>query len=92
MTPEAEKIKEKLNRVYIDRDSLTTICKDRLDFGFDSIYFRYATIRDELAYYKARYDRTDFNAERTTANVDKMHFYNVLERLACAHKSDSQFE
>lgn len=31
---------DKLNKVSIDRDQLNEICKDRLDFGFDSIYFR----------------------------------------------------
>ena len=37
MNREAQKLVEKLNKVYVDRDELNRVCKDRLDFGFDSM-------------------------------------------------------
>ena len=60
MTPEAKRIKEILERaeVVVDRKELDKIVKDRLDFGFDSIYFRYAEVCDELAVYKAHANGT----------------------------------
>ena len=47
-----QNIKEKLNVTMVDKDELRQLYKDRLDFGFDSIYFRYASAVDELAQYK----------------------------------------
>ncbi len=90
MTEETKKIKQTLDRVYIDRDSLNKLYKDRWDFGFDSIYFRYAIVRDELAYYKAAYERhiDSYNTERKRAECDKMHFYRALEQLTLAHEGE----
>lgn len=81
-------IKEVLNTVPIDKDTLNQILKDRLDFGFDSIYFRYSEAIEELSYYKEqearrineRFDRKHFCDSR------KMHFYNCLEQLLRAHE------
>ena len=90
MTEGTKKIKEALNKIYIDRDSYDKLCKDRWDFGFDSIYFRYAIVRDELAYYKAAYERhiNSYETERKRAECDKMHFYNTLEQLTLAHEGE----
>ena len=81
MTEKARQLKEKLDIVNINRDDLNTICKDRLDFGFDSIYFRYAELCDELAAYKASCKGTNPVKERDQMNWRKMHFYNALEQL-----------
>lgn len=94
MTPEAKRIKEKLERaeVVVDRKELDKIVKDRLDFGFDSIYFRYAEVCDELAVYKARVNGSCPITERAHMNGRKMHFYQALEQLVQAHperESDS---
>ena len=87
MTPEAKRIKEKLERkdVMVDRKELDKIVKDRLDFGFDSIYFRYAEVCDELAAYKARANGSCPITERAHMNSRKMHFYQALEQLVQAH-------
>ena len=87
MTPEAKRIKEKLERkeVLVDRKELDKIVKDRLDFGFDSIYFRYAEVCDELAVYKARANGSCPITERAHMNGRKMHFYQALEQLVHAH-------
>lgn len=87
MTPEAKRIKEKLERkdVMVDRKELDKIVKDRLDFGFDSIYFRYAEVCDELAAYKARANGSCPITERARMNSRKMHFYQALEQLVQAH-------
>ena len=87
MTPEAKRIKEILERaeVVVDRKELDKIIKDRLDFGFDSIYFRYAEVCDELAVYKARANGSCPITERAHMNGRKMHFYQALEQLVQAH-------
>ena len=73
------------NKTIIDRDALNIIIKDRLDFGFDSIYFRYAAARDELAALKARYESHDWEKEQRRANADKEHFWKTLEQYVGVH-------
>lgn len=87
MTPEAKRIKEKLERkeVVVDREELDRVIKDRLDFGFDSIYFRYAEACDELAAYMSRADHIDPIEARRRMSCRKMHFYQALEQLVQAH-------
>ena len=81
-------IKEKLDVVTMAREDVNQLCKDRLDFGFDSIYFRYAEVCDELAVYKARAKGTDPISERKSMDCRKMHFYTTLEQLLHAHEED----
>ena len=86
MTEQAKRIKSILNTTHIDiTDALNQMTKDRLDFGFDSIYFRYAEVCDELAVYKAALERTNPVEERKNMNCRKMHFYETLEQLVHAH-------
>ena len=87
MTPEAKRIKEKLERkeVVVDRNELDKVVKDRLDFGFDSIYFRYAEVCDELAAYQSVVDHVPAHEARKRMNGRKMHFYQALEQLVQAH-------
>ena len=87
MTPEMKKIKEKLERkeVIVDRKELDKIVKDRLDFGFDSIYFRFAEVCDELAAYQSVVDHVPAHEARKRMNGRKMHFYQALEQLVHAH-------
>ena len=76
---------DKLNTVRLSRDDYNMILTDRLDFGFDSIYFRYAEVCDELAVYKAKLNHTDPVQERKNMDGKKMHFYKTLEQLIHAH-------
>ena len=72
-------------------DTYKHVLKDRLDFGFDSIYFRYAEVVDELSWLKQqemRKDGKDFN-RKFWADGKKMHFYNCLEQLLRAHEGDN---
>ena len=92
MNREAQKLVEKLNKVYVDRDELNRVCKDRLDFGFDSIYFRFAEVCDELAMYKARVERTDPIEEKRRMNSRKRHFYMTLEQLVHAHDQEDDIK
>lgn len=87
MTPEAKRIKEKLERkeVVVDHKELDKVVKDRLDFGFDSIYFRYAEVCDELAAYQSVVDHVPAHEARKRMNGRKMHFYQALEQLVQAH-------
>ena len=92
MTLEAQKIKEKLMRkeICVDREELEKVCKDRLDFGFDSIFFRYAEVCDELAAYKARAKGSCPITERALMDGRKMHFYQALEQLLHAHDQEEK--
>lgn len=80
-----EQIKKTLDKITISRDTYNRIIQDRTDFAFDSIYFRYAIMRDELATLKARYESHDIDSEKMRATVDKEHFYNTLEQWTQAH-------
>ena len=88
MTDYVKKMKEKLDVVTVGRDDFDILCKDRLDFGFDSIYFRYSEALDELAVYKAIVERIDPIQVRKQLNHRKMHFYNTLEQLLHAHDQE----
>lgn len=71
-----------------EMELIKTIAKDRIDFGFDSIYFRYAELCDELALYKSIVEQTDPITERKRMDSRKMHFYRALEQLVRAHEED----
>ena len=83
---DAKIIKDKLDIITLHKDDYDMIMKDRLDFGFDSIYFRYAEVCDELAAYKAQLHNSDPIRERDYMNGRKMHFYEALEQLIHAHE------
>ena len=80
-----ERLKEKQNL-------WNKVCKDRLDFGFDSIYFRYAEIVEELSWFKEK------EAFKNGKNFDRdlwkethlMHFYGCLEQLLQAHVEEDK--
>lgn len=86
MTEQAKRIKNIMNMTYVDNDALNQVIKDRLDFGFDSIYFRYAEVCDELAAYIAMYEHVNPVEARKRMNNKKMHFYEALEQLIHAHE------
>lgn len=88
MTDKAKEIKEKLNTATVNKTILNKMLQDRIDFGFDSIYFRYAELCDELAAYKAKVNHTDPIEERKNLNFRKSHFYAALEQLLMAHEKD----
>jgi hypothetical protein len=81
---------DKLNVITINRDDYNMILKDRLDFGFDSIYFRYAEAILELSFFK------DSEAKRYGIVFDRRiwvetklsHFYKTLEQLTRAHEEE----
>lgn len=90
MTDTAKRIKENLDKVVVSREELNQLAKDRLDFGFDSIYFRYSEAIEELSYYKeqeARRMGEHFDRKRF-CDSRKMHFYSCLEQLLQAHKQE----
>ena len=89
MTDYAKNLKDKLDVVTLNREDFNTICKDRLDFGFDSIYFRYAEALDELAAYKAIVERIDPVQARKQLSYRKQHFYMALEQLLHAHDQEN---
>ena len=76
--------------VRVKREEPSQTEKDRLDFGFDSIYFRYAELCDELATYKAWINRTNPIDERNHMDGRKRHFYEALEQLVHAHDNQEE--
>lgn len=73
----------------IEEKELKRLCKDRLDFGFDSIYFRYSEAIEELSWFKEQEARKNgnYNFDRKHfCDTRKMHFYGCLEQLLQAHK------
>ena len=75
-----------------DLEIFNRIAKDRLDFGFDSIYFRYAEVVEELSWLKLKEEHRsgDCNFDRKRwADGKKMHFYRCLEQLLRAHEGDN---
>lgn len=89
MTEQAKRIKNIMNMTCVDNDALNQVIKDRLDFGFDSIYFRYAEVCDELAAYIAMYEHVNPVEARKRMNCKKMHFYEALEQLVHAHEENN---
>lgn len=87
----SENLKEKLDVTLIQNDELNKILYERLNFAFDSLYFRYAAAIDELATYKVNdYKRNgrDPESAKRWADNQKMHFYDVLEQILEAHSEE----
>ena len=78
------------NYEILPKEEYENISKDRLDFGFDSIYFRYAEVCDELAMYKSIVNHSNPLEERKNMNWRKQHFYEALEQLVHAHYNSYQ--
>ena len=91
-----EALREENPNVTISKEEHQKLVTERLAFGFDSIYFRYAAVVDELARYKAK-DGANINVGKDPlwyqrwADNQKMHFYNVLEQLTGAHELEDSF-
>lgn len=49
-----ETLREEDPNITISKEEHQKLVTERLAFGFDSIYFRYAAVVDELARYKAK--------------------------------------
>jgi hypothetical protein len=90
MIREAEELKNKLDVTVINKDQLNKILLERINFAFDSLYFRYAMAIKELGEYKEK------EALREGRNFSRkhwedgqcMHFYKVLEEILEAHAED----
>lgn len=76
--------------VVVEKKDVQTLLQDRLDFGFDSLYFRYAELCDELAAYMSRLNGTDPVKEMRAMAGRKQHFYKTLEQLVHAHDQEEK--
>lgn len=86
-----EVLREENQNMIIPKEEYQKLVTERLAFGFDSIYFRYAAVVDELARYKAKDPANKGKDFSNWANCQKMHFYNVLEQLTGAHDLEDSF-
>lgn len=84
-----KRIKEKLALINMTNEDYKTLVKDRIDFGFDSIYFRYSEVIEELSWFKEmearKHGQMNFNREQWS-KLKKDHFYTALEQFTGAHK------
>lgn len=84
-----KRIKEKLALINMTNEDYKTLVKDRTDFGFDSIYFRYSEVIEELSWFKEmearKHGQMNFNREQWS-KLKKDHFYTALEQFTGAHK------
>ena len=90
MTDYAKNLRDKLDIITLSREDFNTICKDRLDFGFDSIYFRYSEAIEELSWFKeleARREGRNFD-RKSWCTTHRQHFYMCLEQLLHAHDAE----
>jgi hypothetical protein len=75
----------------VSHDDMYIVSKERLSFGFDSLYFRYESVIKELSFYKeaeAKHNgETCFNRSAwVKAHLE--HYYKVLEQLTHAHTEE----
>ena len=78
--------------VILERDEFNEINKDRLDFGFDNIYFRYSELVEELSWFKEQEAHrlgNHYFDRKHWCDAKRMHFYNTLEQLLHAHPKES---
>lgn len=90
MTREVEELKNKLDVTVINKDQLNKILLERINFAFDSLYFRYAIAIKELGEYKEKEALREGRhfSRKTWEDGQYMHFYNVLEEILEAHAED----
>ena len=73
------------------KNDMHIILKDRLDFGFDSLYFRYASAIIELSFYKeaeARHNGETYFNRNAWVKAHLEHYYRALEQLTHAHAEE----
>lgn len=86
-----KRIKEKLALVNMTNEDYKTLVKDRIDFGFDSIYFRYSEAIEELSWFKEKeaHQKGNHSFDRKHwCDSKRMHFYQCLEQLLHAHEEE----
>lgn len=77
-----------MSEILMDEKDYDILCKERMDFGFDSIYFRYSEIVEELGQLKeekARQENKPFDKE-FWSNEKRSKFWRVLEKLMKIHE------
>lgn len=81
-----------IERLKEEQNLWNKVCKDRLDFGFDSIYFRYAAVIEELSWFKEKEAlREGKNFNRNNWKETRLqHFYGCLEQLLQAHVEEDK--
>lgn len=87
---EKQKIVDTLDSTRISNITLNQLIQDRNDFGFDSIYCRYAEVCDELAAYQSVVDHVPAHEARKRMNSRKAHFYMALEQFVHAHPKEGE--
>lgn len=81
-------VKETLEAIEKDKKEIEKIKKERLDWGYDSLCFRFEQIVNELIYCKARTPEAkevghymDFEYYKRKYDRNKFRFYQVLDEV-----------
>lgn len=84
-------IKEKLNVTTVNNDIWNRILSERLNYAFDSLYFKFALAIKELGEYKQREavaNNEEFHRKKWVS-VQLMNFHQTLEELSEGYKKEN---
>lgn len=81
-----EYIKNKLNKVTIDREEVQKLVEDRIGYIYDSLCLRYNIARDAQAELEIHKKKINPESAWRSAQRDKIRFYEILDDLIGEHK------
>lgn len=79
MSDNKEKILEKLNVTIVNNDIRNRILFERLNYAFDSLYFRFALVIKELGEYIQKEAIINNDCKRKLANIITFYLENFEE-------------
>ena len=93
MTETAKQIKDVLNKVYVDRDELTKLYRDKQGYAFDSLVYRFKdyqarAFRAEVLQMKHDKNMTELEAAQRVKDRhdrDLMRFIQILDEVIGEH-------
>ena len=91
MSDNKEKILEKLNVTTVNNDIWNRILSERLNYAFDSLYFRFALAIKELGEYKQKeaVANNEKFLRKKWESAQMMNFHQTLEKLSENYKKEN---
>ena len=86
-----KKILEKLNVTTVNNDIWNRILSERLNYAFDSLYFRFALAIKELGEYKQKeaVANNEKFLRKKWESAQMMNFHQTLEKLSENYKKEN---
>ena len=93
MTDKAKRVKETLDRVYIDRDELSKLYLDKQGYAFDSLVYRFKDYQSRAFHTEVLQLKHDRNLSELEAiqkvkdrhDRDLMRFIQILDEVIGEH-------